>query len=361
MTPRNQGNETAHEAVPYEPRYVARFETFASIRVPRFTRVLATMLVAALVLLGVLAWFTPWVQTAAGYGEVTELDPAGRLQDVTALVSGSVGRWYVNEGSVVAAGDPLVEIVDNDPQLIERLEAELAQLESELRASELAAETAMIDLQRQERLFQRGLSARREFENARIKHQELQAKASGVAARLTKFRGEVARRSRLLVRAPRAGTILQIQAGDTATFVKEGEILATFAPERRARAVALYLTGLDAAITGPGARVRLIFEGWPAVQFSGWPAIAVGTFAGVVRSVDPVVSENGRFRVLVVEDEAESWPEERYLRLGAKAQGWVLLGEVRLGYEVWRRLNQFPPDPVNGPPKKGETPPGAKK
>ncbi len=310
-------------------------------------RALAVMLIVALLGLAVLAWFTPWVQTASGYGEVIELDPAGRLQNVTALVSGSVGRWYVHEGSQVAAGDPLVEIVDNDPQLVERLEAELTLLESELRASQLAAETAKLDLDRQERLFERGLSARREFEAARIRYQELQAKAAAVAGRVTKFRGEMARRTRLLVRAPRNGTILQIRSSDTATFVKEGEILATFAPVRQQRAVSLYLRGLDAAITEPGLQVRLIFEGWPAVQFSGWPAVAVGTFGGVVRSVDPVVSPNGDFRVLVVEDPRDPWPQERYLRLGAQARGWVMLGTVRLGYEVWRLLNQFPPNPVS--------------
>jgi multidrug efflux pump subunit AcrA (membrane-fusion protein) len=332
----------------WDPRYLSRFETLHGIRVPSFTRVLAAMLLVAIVGVVALAWFTPWVQTASGYGEVTDLDPAGRLQDVTALVSGRVGRWYVQEGSRVQAGDPLVEIVDNDPQLVERLEAELVSLESELAASRLAAETAILDLERQQRLYERGLSARRDFEAARIRHQELEAKASAVEARLTKFRGEAARRSSLLVRAPRDGTILQIRAGDSATFVKEGELLATFAPERQQRAVALYLNGLDAAITEPGAQVRLIFEGWPAVQFSGWPAVAVGVFDGTVRSVDPVVSASGRFRAIVVENSGNPWPEERYLRLGAKARGWVLLGEVRLGYEIWRRLNQFPPDPVPG-------------
>ena len=27
------------------------------------------------------------------------------------------------------------------------------------------------------------------------------------------------------------------------------------------------------------------------------------------------------------------------------AKGWVLLGQVSLGYELWRRLNGFPPLP----------------
>ena len=34
------------------------------------------------------------------------------------------------------------------------------------------------------------------------------------------------------------------------------------------------------------------------------------------------------------------------LRLGGKVRGWVLLNEVRLGYEIWRQLNYFPPEPT---------------
>jgi hypothetical protein len=58
-----------------------------------------------------------------------------------------------------------------------------------------------------------------------------------------------------------------------------------------------------------------------------------------------VVAENGRFRVLITETGAEPWPSDRFLRLGGKARAWVMLGEVRLGYEFWRRLNSFPPEP----------------
>lgn len=340
------GADETESQTTWDPRYLEKFETLHGIRVPRVARVVAIIVVALILATGVLAWLVPWVQTATGYGEVTDLDPAGRLQDVTALVSGRVGRWYVDEGSEVQAGDPLVEIVDNDPQLVERLEAELTSLEKELEASRLAAETAELNRERQQRLYERGLAARREAEAARIRHQELQAKAAAVEAKLTKFRGDVVRRTTQIVRAPGAGTVLRIRAGDTATFVKEGQVLATFAPERHERAVELYLSGLDAAITEPGAPVRLIFEGWPAVQFSGWPAVAVGTFEGTVRSVDPVVSPNGRFRAIVVEKPEAPWPGSPYLRLGTQARGWVLLETVPLGYEVWRRLNQFPPAPA---------------
>ena len=42
-------------------------------------------------------------------------------------------------------------------------------------------------------------------------------------------------------------------------------------------------------------------------------------------------------------DKNEQWPNERYLRHGAKTRAWILLNNVSLGYEFWRQLNSFPP------------------
>ena len=48
----------------------------------------------------------------------------------------------------------------------------------------------------------------------------------------------------------------------------------------------LWARGNDAPLITPGRKVRLQFEGWPAVQFAGWPSVAVGTFGGIVGVVD---------------------------------------------------------------------------
>jgi hypothetical protein len=93
-----------------------------------------------------------------------------------------------------------------------------------------------------------------------------------------------------------------------------------------------------------GAPVRLQFEGWPALQFSGWPSIAVGTFGGRVLLVDSTDNGKGRFRLLVEPDPGDDpWPSRRFLRQGVRANGWVLLNVVPLGYELWRQFNGFPP------------------
>lgn len=332
----------------FEPDYHAYFRTLDSLRSPQVARQTAGLVVLLLLLLGAALFWVPWIQTAAGSGQLIALDPTGRVQSVTAAVSGRIQTWHVQDGSRVRKGDPLVEIVDNDPMLVQRLEAELAATRSKLDAARIAMQTAELDVDRKRRLFEKGLSARRDVEAATIRYKELKATAAGVAAEVAKAEVQRARQSTQLVVAPRDGVILRIAAADTSTFVKEGDLLVSFAPDTGQRATEIFVSGLDAALVQPGRPVRLMFEGWPAVQFSGWPSVAIGTFPGVVRFVDPAVSTNGSFRVVVVEDPAQPWPSDRFLRLGGKARGWVVLNEVRLGYEIWRRLNNFPPEPTPG-------------
>lgn len=106
----------------------------------------------------------------------------------------------------------------------------------------------------------------------------------------------------------------------------------------------LLMDGNDLPLLRKGDKVRLQFEGWPAVQFVGWPSVAVGTFGGLVYLVDPTANDKGQFRILVEPDPTEpSWPGKDYLRQGVRTQGWVLLNRVSIGWELWRQLNGFPP------------------
>ena len=40
----------------------------------------------------------------------------------------------------------------------------------------------------------------------------------------------------------------------------------------------------------------------------------------------------------------EKWPPERYARFGTVVRSWILLETVPVGYEIWRQLNNFPPE-----------------
>jgi len=127
-------------------------------------------------------------------------------------------------------------------------------------------------------------------------------------------------------------------------------------PDTRERAVELWVDGNDAPLVTHGRKVRLQFEGYPAVQFSGWPEVAVGTFGGVVSLLDATDNGEGKFRMLVLpDDEDQPWPDQRFLRQGVRANGWVLLNQVRLGYEFWRIFNGFPPLMLPSYPKLDKT------
>lgn len=319
------------------------FTALSGMKKLRITKTAACIFLVGLILSGVFIAFTPWTQTARGLGKVTALNPADRAQSINSMVKGRINKWFVTDGTYIKKGDPIVEIIDNDPQLLERLQNERDAIAYKLSAGKLAANTAKLNYDRQLKLSKDGLSARKDYEQALIKWKELKAKVAQTEAELNKIDSRVARQHTQLIAAPRNGYVLHIVAGGASTQVKQGDPLATFVPEDIEAAVELYVSGLDAPLIYPGRKVRLMFEGWPSIQFSGWPSVAVGTFAGQVVAVDSAISPNGKFRILVTKIKGEPWPDKRFLRMGVKAKGWVLLNDVSLGYELWRQMNSFPP------------------
>jgi adhesin transport system membrane fusion protein len=409
----------------------------AAARVPAAVRTIrvAQGLGLTMVLFAIAALLLPWQQTVTGTGRVIAYLPSERRQPIEAAVSGRVVQWWVREGAHVKEGDPLVEILDNDPLLIERLAAEraavadklesysgrartleaqiasanatrksdIASVEAKLRAStekvrsmeqkleaaEAGVETAALNLGRVKALTERGLSAQRDLELAQLaatkanteyagakadvagalgdldaaraalekaraegenKVQEAEAKlrsgqsdAADARVSLTRLDVTIARQAGQLVRATRAGIMLSILAAQGGEQVKQGDVLAYLVPETSDRAVELWVDGNDASIISEGRHVRLQFEGWPAVQFSGWPSVAVGTFGGRVAFIDPHDDGVGNFRIVVLPEGKDPWPEPRFLRQGVRTNGWVLLERVRMGFELWRRFNGFPP------------------
>jgi len=336
------------------------FRTMAGIGIPSAIKATCWIIAVGLVL-GIAALWLPWVQTTSGLGQVTTLDPRDRVQDISATVSGRVAEWYVQDADSVTAGDPIVRIEDVDDQLFSRLQAQLEAAQRKFTAAQEAVSTAQIDYRRQEELFEEGLSSRLNFEQARIKVQQLTVDVENAAAELNQAETALSRQGSQLIRAPRDGTILHVEAGDSATMVNSGQRLARFMPANTDRAVQLFIDGRDIGLVQPGRDVRLQFEGWPAFQFSGRPDISVGTFRGEVVFVEPSAGLDGRFRVLVKEPDVTEdclradlvnglprmgecgWPPESFVRLGANVRGWVLLETVSLGFEIWRLLNNFPP------------------
>lgn len=339
-----------------------RVGAFARVRPMGSARKVARWLVLLFLLLVVALALVPWQQTAYGEGQVVATSPTERQQPVAAPVEGWLQEWFVQEGSRVEEGDPIVRIADNDPLLLERLGAEREAALARQQAAEQALAAARSNVRRQRELNARGLSARKQLEEAQLKVADVLKELTAAQAELARLETRQARQSRQLVTAPRAGIILRRMAGEASVLVKPGDELAILVPEASERAVELWLDGNDVPLVRPGREVRLQFEGWPALQFSGWPTLAVGTFNGGVSVVDAAeAGRPGQFRVLVTPAPGAQWPEPPWLRQGVRAHGWVLLNEVPLGYELWRRFNDFPPEVPPGDKQAPGAQAGAKK
>jgi multidrug efflux pump subunit AcrA (membrane-fusion protein) len=144
------------------------------------------------------------------------------MQEINALVSGRIQEWYVRDGSRVRWAIPSCASSTTTPQLLERLQAEREQVMAKLTAAETALEIAQIDKRRMERLFDEGLAARREFEQARIRVEQLRSDVAQAGAELSRVDVNLSRQSVQIVRAPRDGVILRVNAGDAATFIIPG-------------------------------------------------------------------------------------------------------------------------------------------
>lgn len=144
------------------------------------------------------------------------------------------------------------------------------------------------------------------------------------------------------VTAPQDGYVVQTRVSGVGENISEGDAICTIMPSGSALAVQLYVRPMDIPLLTKGRKVRLQFDGWPALVFSGWPNYTFGTFGGVVAVIDNIDTK-GHYRMLVIPDPADDhWPAQ--LRVGSGVYGWVMLKDVPVWYELWRQFNGFPPD-----------------
>lgn len=332
--------------------YYNQLDSVRSVYTPSNYKRVAGRFSLGVLIVSSLLFLTPWQQTSRGYGNVTAFDPNDRIQEVTANVSGIIEEWLVQDGQEVKKGDPLVRVIDNDPNYLLRLETGRDAAIAKFDAAREASDTARLDFHRQEKLVTEGLSSRKQFEQAKIKYKKLQAEEATAAANLAKAEIQLSRQQSQVITAPRDGQIMRILKGSGTTNVKTGDALIQFVPKTKQNIVELFLDGNDLPLVFNGRKIRVQFEGWPAVQLTGWPSVAIGSFGGVITNVDPSVSSEGTFRVLVQPDpeDANNWPDQRILRQGTRVTGIVLLDRVSIGYELWRQTNGFPKS-MPRPPK----------
>lgn len=215
--------------------------------------------------------------------------------------------------------------------------AELAGIEEKVQSLEKKRDAKKDELEEKRQLGQT------KVDYARAMLQDSIGKASKIRKEMQELQTKLDETSRFRMTAPKDGTIFRMDVYELGQSVKPGDPILTIVPDAAQKAVELSIPGNDMPLVQLGQEVRLQFEGWPAVQFAGWPSVAIGTFSGQVSTVDPTDNGKGQFRILVTPNlNDDSWPSDRYLRQGVRANGWVMLKRVPLGYEIWRQLNGFP-------------------
>ena len=152
-----------------------------------------------------------------------------------------------------------------------------------------------------------------------------------------------ARNNLYFITAPQDGYINKaIKTGLGETF-KEGEKLVGIMPSNYDVAIETYVKPIDLPLVHIGETFRVQFDGWPAIVFSGWPNVSYGTYGAKVVAIENFISPNGKFRILLVPDTNDhKWPEAVRVGSGAKTIG--LLDDVPIWFELWRKLNGFPPN-----------------
>lgn len=164
-----------------------------------------------------------------------------------------------------------------------------------------------------------------------------------VAKLKNQFSNYAIRNAFYYVLAPQDGQITKTISAGIGEVVKEGEMMVKIVPRQFQYAVEMYVQPMDLPLISIGQKVRFQFDGWPAIVFSGWPSVSYGTYGGKVVAIDNSISDNGKFRILVAEDEQDrKWPLA--LKAGGGAKGMALLSDVTILYELWRNMNGFPPD-----------------
>lgn len=276
---------------------------------------------------------------------------------------------------------------------IRQIEYKIESNKAELVQATLDQQIADFQLRRTDTLYQKGIYALNDLEAKRLKAQETDAKLVGVENKLResqteliiaktelsnidneyankiakakadrfstlsdKFDSEgtlnklknqyenyVRRNDMYFVVAPQNGYITKAIKPGVGEIIKEGEDIVSIVPSDYDLAVELYIKPMDLPLIQVGNEVRFIFDGWPAFVFSGWPNASFGTFSGKVVAIDNIPNEDNLYRLLAAPNDAtKPWPTA--LRVGSGAQGIALLKDVAVWYEVWRRLNGFPPD-----------------
>jgi multidrug resistance efflux pump len=388
--------------------------------------------------------FSPWTQNISSKGYVTAFNINERTQQLNAIISGSIDKWYIKEGDFVKKGDTILKLNEIKPEYLDmdllsrtqeqvqaksdaainytdkattanvqvlalqkaldfkleqisnKIEQALRYIEidnANLQAAKNDFEIAQLQYDRQRKLFDEGLVSKTQLEQRNQTLQNATAKLTAanqklanskqdlVIAKLEKSgteqdyydkiakvngekfqslsnvstaQGDIAklknqytnyqkRAEFYYIIAPQDGQIIKVKNAGVGEIIKESEMVAEVVPTSTSRSVEMFIKAVDIPLVSIGQKVSLTFDGFPAIVFSGWPNASFGFFRGNVAAIESAINKDGYFRILIREDASyKVWPTN--LKYGSGANGIALLKTVPIYYEVWRKVNGFPPD-----------------
>lgn len=150
------------------------------VRTSRAPLALARLVAGGFVLLVIAFAAIPWQQSAPAKGRVIAFAAVERQQTVDAPVEGRIVKWFVQEGQRVMLGEPLVDIADNDPEILSRLDRERAAVVERVdaarsRAASLAGRIDALELSRKSAVSAAEARARMARDRLRAAEQALAA------------------------------------------------------------------------------------------------------------------------------------------------------------------------------------------
>lgn len=250
-------------------------------------------------------------------------------------------KQYNRDVSLQKEGLKAVRDVENKKLKFQETTAKKVSAQNKLLASKNEVLNARIELNRVNASYNEKIS---KAESDKFTAQSSQFDTEAQVTKLENSYSNYTRRSDLYyIRAPQSGYINKaLRAGIGETF-KEGERLVGIMPANYEVAVETFIEPIDLPLIYTGEKVQIQFDGWPAIVFSGWPNASYGTFTGVIVAVENFISDNGKYRVLIAPDkDSPAWPKA--VRVGSGARTMALLQDVPIWFELWRKLNGFPPN-----------------
>ncbi|QXP50705.1 biotin/lipoyl-binding protein [Cellulophaga sp. HaHa_2_95] len=250
-------------------------------------------------------------------------------------------RQYSRTVQLQEEGLKAVTDVETKRLKLQETQAKLISQENKLLASRNEILNASVEVSRVQAEYTDKISkAQSDMYTAQSGQYDSQAQVTKLENQFTNYE---MRNDMYYIKAPQSGYINKaIKAGIGETF-KEGDKLVGIMPSVYDKAVEMFIEPLDLPLIHRGEKVRIEFDGWPAIVFSGWPNASYGTYGGIVVAVETFISPNGKYRVLLAQDpEDQAWPDE--IRVGSGASTIALLEDVPIWYELWRQLNGFPPN-----------------